>query len=425
VLAENLVRDGLLTPFQAERLLCGKWRNFILSGKYKVLKPLGWGGMADVCLCEHLVMRRRVAVKVLPSRSSDPVALERFRREARAVARLRHPNIVAAYDIDHDGELHFLVMEYIDGRNLRTFINQRGRIDPLWAAHYIRQAALGLQHAHEAGLVHRDIKPSNLLLDRTGTVKILDLGLARFFHDESDDLSRLGAPGPVGTSDYMAPEQAVNSHQVDIRADVYGLGATFYFLLAGWSPSRQGTARRKRISHQLDQPSPIREIRPEIPEGLAAVLDRMLAREPGERYQTPAEVAEALAPWTQTPLPAPPAELLEPDQAGAGTGHEEAVAASSSSLFDPAPLARGLARGGGRYHPIAGRRSTHAPPGGWCRSACRHRRRSGHATCGVGAAAADRHALGRGPRGIPSRTQALAGGGRELVATALAGKKSP
>jgi serine/threonine protein kinase len=191
-LAEALVRDGLLTPFQAERLLCGKWRNFILSGKYKVLKPLGWGGMADVFLCEHLVMRRRVAVKVLPSRSSDPAALERFRREARAVARLRHPNIVAAYDIDHDGELHFLVMEYIDGSNLRTLINQRGRMDPLGAAHYIRQAARGLQHAHEAGLVHRDIKPSNLLLDRTGTVKILDLGLARFFHDESDDLSVTG-----------------------------------------------------------------------------------------------------------------------------------------------------------------------------------------------------------------------------------------
>ena len=331
-LAETLVRDGLLTPFQAERLLCGQWRNFILSGKYKVLRPLGWGGMADVFLCEHLVMRRPVAVKVLPSRSSDPVALERFRREARAVARLRHANIVGAHDIDQDGELHFLVMEYIDGSNLRTVINEQGRMDPLWAAHYIRQAALGLQHAHEAGLVHRDIKPSNLLLDRTGTVKILDLGLARFFNDDSDDLSVLGGPGPVGTSHYMAPEQAVNSHQVDIRADVYGLGATFYFLLAGRSPSRQGTLRQNRISHQLNRPNPIKEIRPEIPDGLAAVLDRMIAREPGERYQTPAEVAEALAPWTES-LPAPPTELPEREEAGAGTGHAEAVAASSSFLF--------------------------------------------------------------------------------------------
>jgi serine/threonine protein kinase len=291
--------------------------------------------MADVFLCEHLVMRRLVAVKVLPSCSSDPVALERFRREARAVARLRHANIVGAHDIDKDGELHFLVMEYIEGSNLRTVINEQGRMDPLWAAHYIRQAALGLQHAHEAGLVHRDIKPSNLLLDRTGTIKILDLGLARFFDDDSDDLSVLGGPGPVGTSNYMAPEQAVNSHQVDIRADVYGLGATFYFLLAGRSPSRKGTLRQKGISHQLNRPSPIKEIRPEIPDGLAAVLDRMIAREPGERFQTAAEVAEALAPWTQS-LPAPPTELPEREQVGAGTGHAEAVGASSSFLFAPA-----------------------------------------------------------------------------------------
>ena len=186
-----LVRDGVLTHFQAEQFLQGKWRRFTI-GKYKVLERLGSGGMGSVYLCEHKFMRRRVAVKVLPTaKAEDPSSLERFYREARAVAALDHPNIVRAYDIDQDDKLHFLVMEYVDGASLQEIVKQPARWRSARAAHYIRQAALGLQHAHEAaGLVHRDIKPGNILVDRNGIVKVLDMGLARFFHDEDDSLTQ-------------------------------------------------------------------------------------------------------------------------------------------------------------------------------------------------------------------------------------------
>src|SRR6516164_5981442 len=176
-----MVRDCLLTYFQAEQLMLGKWRRFNI-GKYKVLERLGSGGMGSVYLCEHKLMRRRVAVKVLPTaKADDPSSLERFYREARAVAALDHPNIVRAYDIDEDEKLHFLVMEHVDGSSLQEIIKKTGPMNPVRAAHYMRQAAVGLHHAHAAGLVHRDIKPGNILIDRTGVVKILDMGLARFF----------------------------------------------------------------------------------------------------------------------------------------------------------------------------------------------------------------------------------------------------
>ena len=336
-LANAMVRDGLLTRFQAEHLLLGRWRHFVLSGKYVVLGPLGSGGMGHVYLCQHRIMRHRVAVKVLPAaRVRKPAALERFHREARAVALLRHPNIVGGYDMDRDGKVHFLVMEYIDGSTFHRIVKERGPMDPLRAAHYVRQAALGLQHAYEAGLVHRDVKPSNLLLDRAGVVKILDMGLARFFREESDDLSVPGLASPLGTAEYIAPEQALDSHAADIRADIYSLGATFYFLLAGHSPFHKGTALEKMLSHQTRQPRPIRELRPEAPPGLAAVIERMMAKEPAERYQTPAQAAEALAAWTKAPIPPPPQEEMPespPPVAGAWQ-------AETARRFSRGPLRR-------------------------------------------------------------------------------------
>jgi len=306
-LASLLVRDGVLTQFQAEQFLQGKWRRFCL-GKYKVLEKLGAGGMGIVYLCEHKLMRRRVAVKVLPESSSDDAdSLARFYREARAVAALDHPNIVRAYDIDQDDKLHFLVMEHVDGSSLQEIVKKTGPMDVLRACHYIRQAALGLQHAHEtAGIVHRDIKPSNILVDRNGVVKILDMGLARFFHDEEEVLTHKFTDDVLGTADYLAPEQAVDSHSVDIRADIYSLGATFYFCLTGQTPFAEGTIAQKLIWHQTRQPKPIRQLRPEVPEGVAAIVDKMMAKDPNQRPQTPQEVAELLTPWTQTPIPPPP-----------------------------------------------------------------------------------------------------------------------
>jgi serine/threonine protein kinase len=361
-MADLLVSDNLVTRYQAEQLLRGKWRNFLLGGKYLVLGPLGSGGMGQVYLCEHKVMRRRVAIKVLPDRSGEPSALQRFHREARAVAQLHHPNIVGGYDIDRDGRLHFLVMEYIDGSTLHTVVKVGGPMGPLRAAHYVSQAAAGLQHAHEAGLVHRDVKPSNLLLDRTGCVKVLDLGLARFFHEESDDLSRRHAEGPIGTLDYMAPEQALDSHQADIRADIYGLGATYYFLLAGHSPFRAESSLRKLICHQFERPQPIRSLRPDVPEGVAAVIDRMTAKAPAERYQTPAQVVEALAPWTRTAVPPPPPEEMPEVIAPArGASEGSAPPALPASLYGPGSAAATSPGRSGDTDPSAGSQLPTAP----------------------------------------------------------------
>jgi serine/threonine protein kinase len=302
-LACALVRDGLLTYFQAKQLLRGKWRGFRIGG-YRVLERLGSGGGANVFLCEHLVMRHRVAIKVLAQAQGDESAvLQRFYREARAGAALHHPNIVRAYDVGCDGRLHFLVMDYVDGSSLRRIVRENGPMYLLRAAHYIRQAALGLQHAHERGIIHRDVHPGNLLLDRRGTIKLLDLGLARFLNEADPD------PGDiVGTADYMAPEQARDSAGADRRADLYGLGATFYYLVTGRAPFAEAqTLARKLICHQAQTPRPVRELRPDVPEPLAAVVERMLAKDVRQRYQSAAEVAGVLAYWTQVPIPVPPA----------------------------------------------------------------------------------------------------------------------
>jgi serine/threonine protein kinase len=306
-LANLLVREGLLTIFQATQLLQGKWRGF-LFGNYRVLERLGRGGQSTVYLCVHTVLGRRVALKVLPlAQAENPAAVARFHREARAAAALDHPNIAHAYDSGTEGDLHFLVTAYVDGSSLQEIVENHGPLDVIRAAHYVRQAALGMQHIYEAGLVHRDIKPGNLLLDRRGVVRVLDLGLARFFHDHQDVLTVMYDGNRIlGTADYLSPEQARDSHDVDIRTDVYSLGGTFYFLLTGRPPFLGRTVAQKLLAHQTKEPTPVRELRPEVPKKLAAVLDRMMAKDPAKRYPTPAAVAAALAPWTRTPTPPPP-----------------------------------------------------------------------------------------------------------------------
>ncbi|HJZ53676.1 MAG TPA: protein kinase [Gemmataceae bacterium] len=318
-LAGQLVRDGLLTYFQAEQILQGKWKRFSI-GKYKVLERLGAGGMGTVFLCEHKLMRRRVAVKVLPiPKAEDKASLERFYREARAVAAVDHPNIVRAYDIDQDDNLHFLVMEYVDGTNLQDLVKKSGPLDVQRACHYIYGAAVGLQHAHEIGLVHRDIKPGNILIDRSGVVKILDMGLARFFNDDTDELTKKYDENVLGTADYLSPEQALDSHTVDIRADIYSLGATFYYLLTGSAPFPEGSVAQKLIWHQSREPRPIQSLRPAVTDELAAVIQKMMAKDQAKRYQTPSELMAALAPWVATPIP-PPDERELPQLSPAATG---------------------------------------------------------------------------------------------------------
>jgi eukaryotic-like serine/threonine-protein kinase len=313
-LTAAMVREGLLSPFHAERLLQGKNRCGFTIGKYRVLEKLGTGSMGTVYLCEHPGMKRLVAVKVLAANLADnPAALQRFHREAKAMAVIDHPNLVQAHDVDEDGFRHFLVMDYVDGISLQDLVTRFGPLPPLRAAHYIRQSARGLQHAHEQGLVHRDVKPGNLLVDRQGTVRMLDLGLARFFHDHEDILTlQYHEKIFLGTVDYAAPEQLLDSHNVDIRADVYSLGATFYFLLAGHPIFPGGKKSEKVLWHQTRPPKPILEIRPDVPPALAAVIHRMLAKQPQQRYQKPADVVAALAPWTQAPIPPPSEKELPP-----------------------------------------------------------------------------------------------------------------
>jgi serine/threonine protein kinase len=311
-IAQQMIRDGLLTTFQAKQILQGKWRRFLIAGKYKLLEILGVGGMGAVYLCEHIFMRRLVALKVLPidKLQGDSSALERFYREARAAGQLKHENIVHSYDIDHEGDLHFLVMEFVEGSSLQEIVAKHGPMDVTRAAHYIRQAALGLQHAHEAGLVHRDIKPGNLLVDRGGTIKILDLGLARFFNVHKDNLTEKYDEGSVlGTADYLAPEQAINN-QVDIRSDLYSLGATFYFLVTGRAPFQEGTITQKLIWHQTKVPQSILEKRPDVPPAVNAIIEKLMSKAAADRYRTPAELAEALAPHTATPIQPPPEDEM-------------------------------------------------------------------------------------------------------------------
>ncbi|MBL8793951.1 MAG: protein kinase [Planctomycetia bacterium] len=337
-LARRWIERGVLTPFQADRLLQGRWRGLFV-GPYRVLEQIGEGGMGCVYLCEQTASRRRVAVKVLPlARARNPATLERFHRETRATGVLDHPNLIRACDAGQDREVHWLALEYVDGASLGEIVRRHGPLSLPRAAHYLRQAATGLQHAYDAGLVHRDIKPSNLMLDRGGTVKLLDLGLARFFGDSTDNLTRKYGEGALGTADYISPEQADDSHTVDIRADIYSLGATAYFLLTGRPPFDEGTLAQKLIWHQLRDPQPIRDTRPELPTEFVAIVEKMMAKACADRYQTPAEVVAALECWTQTPIPPPPEHEMPRPTGAPPTGGDGAITPLASARSQPTDL---------------------------------------------------------------------------------------
>ena len=301
-LAEALVRRQVLTEWQAEKLLQGRHKGFLL-GRYKLLSLLGAGEMSSVYLAEHTMMERRCAIKVLPAaKVKDTSYLGRFHREARAVASLNHTNIVRAYDVDLQSEggtdVHYLVMEYVEGKNLEKLQREQGTLDVVAAVDIIRQAAEGLHHAHLAGLVHRDVKPENLLIDSQGTVKLLDLGLARFFRStEVESLTIKHDEKVLGTADYLAPEQAIDSHKVDARADIYSLGCTLYFALCGHPPFTEGTLVQRLLAHQTKTPPSVKRSRPELPDSLVAVLEKMMAKSAASRYQTAAETAAALGQW--------------------------------------------------------------------------------------------------------------------------------
>lgn len=292
-LARELVRQGKLTPFQAGLIWQGKGKSLML-GKYLLLEKIGQGGMGTVFKARHQVMDRIVALKILPpAMMKDASAIARFQREVKAAAKLSHPNIVTAHDADQDLGVHFLVMEHVDGSNLAALVKKVGPLSVSNAVNYITQAARGLEAAHGAGIVHRDIKPSNLVLDRRGTVKILDMGLARIDLSESQAESRadsdLTNTGTVmGTIDYMAPEQALSAKHADERADIYSLGCSLFFLMAGKATYQGDSIMAKMLAHR-EQPLPnLHSIRADVPEQLDAVFKKMIAKKAEDRYQTAA-----------------------------------------------------------------------------------------------------------------------------------------
>jgi serine/threonine-protein kinase len=295
--ADRLIAAGLITRWQCDKLMEGRHRGFFL-GHYKLLSHLGSGGMSSVYLAEHTLMKRRVALKMLPEkRVADSSYLARFHREAQAAAALDHRNIVRAYDVDNVGNKHYLVMEYVEGRDLQKIVHDEGPLDYVCAADYIRQAAEGLAHAHQAGLIHRDVKPANLLVDPSGVVKVLDLGLARFDDEGKASLTVIHDENVLGTADYLAPEQAVDSHGVDGRADIYSLGCSLYFLLTGHPPFPDGTLGQRLMKHQKEPPPDVRKDRPDVPADLLAICLKMMAKRPQQRQQSMAEVAAVLSDW--------------------------------------------------------------------------------------------------------------------------------
>jgi serine/threonine protein kinase len=325
--------------------------------RYRVERLLGQGGMGAVYLARHTKMDRPVALKVMrPGLVSDPEAVRRFRQEVTAAARLgTHPHIVAVHDADQAGDLHFFVMEHVEGQSLADYLRAKGPLPWPEACDYARQAALGLQHAAEHGMVHRDVKPHNLMRTPEGRIKILDFGLARCGRGDESALTHLTQQGVLmGTADYMAPEQAADARSADVRADLYSLGCMLYHLLTGQVPFPGGTAVDKIVKHAVQTPPPIGGLRPDLPVGVVQIIDKLMAKLPAQRYQSPAEVVEALTPWGA----AGPARVViasPPEPLRAETGPPTAPASAPPHPPGPASpeverqirlSARSLLRGG-------------------------------------------------------------------------------
>jgi tRNA A-37 threonylcarbamoyl transferase component Bud32 len=336
--------------------------------RYQILRELGRGGMGVVYQARQTAMDRSVVIKVISQALLEhPDAVERFRREVKAAARLAHPNIVTAHDAEQAGNLHMLVMEFVPGRTLAEVLHQQGPLPVAHACHYVRQAALGLQHAFEQGMVHRDVKPHNLMLTPKGQVKILDFGLAKVASECGKGRGLTSVNVYMGTPEYSAPEQATDARSADVRADIYSLGCTLYCLLAGRPPFQEETEVDTLMAHLKREPTPLPELRPEVPAALWAVVARILAKDPGRRYQQPAQVAQALLPFRQPgqPRSAPSAAAPAAGMASADRGTRPAASTSRVSrlgrgasksyatVAEPSPP-RGLAEAAAPSRPARG-----------------------------------------------------------------------
>jgi serine/threonine protein kinase len=315
-------------------------------GEYRILERLGRGGMATVHKAVHTRLQRIVALKILPAdRGEDDEWTARFDREMVAIAALDDPHVVRVYDGREVEGRRILVMEYVEGLDLAQISRRLGPLRPADACEIIAQAAAGLQAAHQRGLVHRDIKPSNLMVSVRGEVKVLDLGLARFTGPAREG-ELTGTDQTLGTVDYMAPEQISDSRRVDIRADIYGLGCTLYKLLAGEAPYGHFHSLQERLmAHFHAQPKPLEEFRSDLPAGLADVVQRMMGKTAAQRYATPQEVAEALAPFRQGSSLAALVETARtmPDRAVLPTSPDDTGLSNSAATPEPPAVGQSLA----------------------------------------------------------------------------------
>jgi serine/threonine protein kinase len=275
-------------------------------GPYEITGHLGQGGMGWVYRARHRSTRHEVALKVIHTYLADESgAVRRFRREFEAVRSLRHDHIVRVYEMGSVDGRCYLTMEYIEGLDLARLVRERGPLPVAEACRYLRQAALGLQHAHERGVIHRDVKPSNLILTQGSIVKVTDLGLARLAIPGRVTITLTREDTLLGTPDYMAPEQASDPHGADVRSDVYSLGCSLYYLLSGEPPYPGGTAAEKIHKHRECEPTPIEDLRVDVPAGLSRILRTLMSKRPGDRCQSSSQVALALEPYCREVITSP------------------------------------------------------------------------------------------------------------------------
>jgi serine/threonine protein kinase len=343
-IAQQLVEMKIISAYQADQLLTGRTK--LNLGPYLITDWIGQGGMGQVFKAEHEMLGRESAVKVLPLHKTTPEAIENFRREIRAQAKLDHPNLVRAFDAGEDGNVHYLVVEYIPGTDLRRLVRSKGKLSVQQAANIVKQSAEGLAHAHERDLIHRDIKPGNILVTPDGVSKLSDLGLAFYLNDATDP--RAGKI--VGTADYLSPEQIRTPQHITSASDIYSLGCTLYYAVTGKVPFPGGTPKSKARRHLEETPWHPRRFNEEVSDDFVDLIGDMMEKDPKERIQSAEEVAERLAPWAAddspllreemgdrprwmpAPIGAPDGQDTDPDGGVPETGMHEISDTSPSSI---------------------------------------------------------------------------------------------
>lgn len=304
-LADKLIEQGVLTPYQADQLRSGRTK--LTLGPYIINDWIGQGGMGQVFKAVHDMLGRESAVKVLPLNKANPDSVSNFRREIRTQAQLDHPNLVRAFDAGEDGNVHYLVVEFVPGTDLRRLVRAQGKLSIQQASNVIMQAAKGLDYAHSRGLIHRDVKPGNILVTPDGVAKVSDLGLAGFIHDAEND-PRKGKI--VGTADYLAPEQIRNPNEITSVSDIYALGCTLYYAITGKVPYPGGSAKNKARRHLEETPWHPRRFNEEVSDEFVDLIADMMEKDPAMRVQSAAEVVARLEPWALDASPLSAEQML-------------------------------------------------------------------------------------------------------------------